>query len=307
MTARARLAIVNAMDSLGEDLLLLSIKPEKARLGNADKIGFGLMGSELVRLAALGRITITDGRIVALDPAPTGDAELDTALTSMSSAASPPRATAWVGRPRRGITEAYLARLERAGTIRIEQARILGIRIKPLLHVTDTARVADARARLDAIALGSGTVDSAQAAYGGLARATNVDWIIYPGWDGNSARKRLDDVAKGKAGTAAVADVMPAPRDPADQPEWTQVPGDIIPDAAGDAAAAAAGQAASEAAAHAATHAAHQAATHAAVHAANHAAVHAAVHAANHAASHAAAHSAGHAGGAGAGGHGGHH
>ena len=51
MTAAAPLAIVGDMDSLGEDLMLLSIRPDNGRLGNADKIGFGLMGSELVRLA----------------------------------------------------------------------------------------------------------------------------------------------------------------------------------------------------------------------------------------------------------------
>ena len=122
--------------------------------------------------------------------------------------------------------------------------------------MADTAQAAGARARLDAITLGSGPVDSAQAAYGGLARATNVHWIIYPGWDGRHARMRLDEVAKGKAGTAAVADVMPAPRDAGDQPEWMQVPGNVIPDAVDDAAA---GAAAHEAA----THAAHQAAVHA--------------------------------------------
>ena len=43
--------IVVVMESLGEDLVLLSIRPGKARIGNADKIDFGLMGSELVRPA----------------------------------------------------------------------------------------------------------------------------------------------------------------------------------------------------------------------------------------------------------------
>jgi len=58
MTARAPVAIVVGMESLGEDLLLLSIRPDRGRIGNADKIDFGLMGSELVRLAALGRIEV---------------------------------------------------------------------------------------------------------------------------------------------------------------------------------------------------------------------------------------------------------
>src|SRR5215472_14402912 len=136
------------MESLGEDLALLSIRPGKARIGNTDKLDFGLMGSELVRLAALGRVNVADERIVVLDAA----------LRSLTEARRPPKATAWVGKPRRGIRDAYLARLAQAGVIQIEPAKFLGIPIKPLLHLTDSGRAAKARARLDAIALSSGPV-----------------------------------------------------------------------------------------------------------------------------------------------------
>jgi hypothetical protein len=54
VTARAPVAIVVGMESLGEDLLLLSIGPDRGRIGNVDKIDFGLMGAELVRLAWAG-------------------------------------------------------------------------------------------------------------------------------------------------------------------------------------------------------------------------------------------------------------
>jgi hypothetical protein len=49
------------MDSLGEDLVLLSIRPDKGSVMTGERIGFGLMGSELVRLAAAGRIDIQRG------------------------------------------------------------------------------------------------------------------------------------------------------------------------------------------------------------------------------------------------------
>ena len=306
MTAGALLAIVVDMESLGEDLVLLSIRPDKGRIGNADKIGFGLMGSELVRLAALGRVSIAGQRIVVLDAAPTGDPELDAALSSLTGARRPPKAEAWVGRPRRGICEAYQARLARAGTIQMEERRFLGIPAKPFLHLTDSARVADARARLDAIALSSGPVDTTQTAFGGLAHATGLAGLLYRGWDGRAARKRLAKVAEGKQAGMAMGDV--ALRPGAGQAR-ADASGEAVSGAAADAAADAANRAAADAAdaAHRATadaaDAANRAAAHAAVHAANHAAVHAAVHAANHAASHAAAHAGGHAGGA-AGGHG---
>jgi hypothetical protein len=286
-------AIVVGMESLGEDLLLLSIRPDRSRIGNADKIDFGLMGAELVRLAVLGRAEVAGERIAVVDAAPTGDAELDAALKSLAEAGRPPKATAWVGKPRRGIRGAYLARLAQAGVIQMEPTRFLGIPTGSRLHLIDGARVADARARLDAIALSSGPVDVTQAAYGGLAYATGLASLLYRGRDGRQARKRLAEVAKGGQSDAALGDVI--------EPGVRQTVTDSAGEAAGEAATQAAVHAVSDAAVRGATdtvHAANDAAVQAAVQAANAAAVHAAVHAANHAASHAAAHAGGHEGGA---------
>jgi Golgi phosphoprotein 3 (GPP34) len=298
MTARAPVAIVVGMESLGEDLLLLSIRPDRGRIGNADKIDFGLMGAELVRLAVLGRAEVAGERIAVVDAAPTGDAELDAALTSLAEAGRPPNATAWVGKPRRGIRGAYLARLAQAGVIQIEPTRFLGMPTGSRLHLIDGARLADARARLDAIALSSGPVDVTQAAYGGLAYATGLASLLYRGRDGRQAGKRLAEVAKGGQSDAALGDVI--------EPGAQQTVTDSAGEAVGEAAAQAAVNAVSDAAVRGATdavHAANDAAVQAAVQAANAAAVHAAVHAANHAASHAAAHAGGHAGSAGGHGH----
>jgi len=59
-----------------------------------------LSGSELVRLAAVGRVDVVRGRIVVLDGAPTGDALLDEALASMTGGRRQPTAKAWVARQR---------------------------------------------------------------------------------------------------------------------------------------------------------------------------------------------------------------
>jgi hypothetical protein len=114
-------------DSLGEDLVLLSIKPDAGRIGTADRIGFGLMGSELVRLAVAGRIDIAANRVVVQNSASAGDAELDAALASLAEARRPPRPKSWVGHPRRKICDAYLGRLAGAGIIRAEQGTALGM------------------------------------------------------------------------------------------------------------------------------------------------------------------------------------
>jgi hypothetical protein len=47
-----RLARIANVDTLGDDLVLLSLNPRSGRVSTVRKIGYGLMGSELVRLAA---------------------------------------------------------------------------------------------------------------------------------------------------------------------------------------------------------------------------------------------------------------
>ena len=244
------------MSTLGDGLVLLSVWQGGGRLAAPNVIGVGLMGAELVRLAASGRVQITDGRITVLDAAPTGDVEADAALASLAASGRPPRARTWCSRPRRGICDAYLARLAAAGVLqRLDQTRLGFIRVTRW-QVTDTARVTDARARLDAIAQGTGQVDLGQAAFGGLAHAVGLAGRLYPGRDGRDRRKRLELVADG--GLTAGPD-GPAPH-----------------------------------AHHAVSHSVH-AASHAAVSAAVHSATHAAVSAA-HSAHSAASSGGGHAG-----------
>jgi hypothetical protein len=265
------------MDTLGEDLVLLSIRPDNGTIATKSRLGYGLRGSELVRLAATGRVGITGDRIVVLDGQPTGDEELDTALASLAGARRPPRPKTWVGHPGSQIVNTYLARLAATGAIRPERGRVLAFVPVVRWRIADSARAADARARLDAIARATGPVDTAQAAFAGLASASGLGPVLYPGWANRQLRQRLERIAKGELTQAAGAAVQ-ATR-----------------------ATDAAGRAAVQSATDAATQAATDAATAAATQAATHAAVSAAVHAAHHAAS-----DGGH-GGHGGGGGGGHH
>jgi hypothetical protein len=196
---------ISTLDSLAEDLILLSFT-DKGKFV-AQRLDYGLMASELVRLAARGRIDIEDGCLVVRDQAPVGDAELDAALESLLQRQPgravrgrpgwewrfPPRAEAWVGSPRKGIGSAYLTRLVSAGALRAEPRRLLGTR----WVIADPARVADARARLDAIALSKGTVDAAQAALGGLAYWVGAVERRYRGEVNRPARGRMQKIAIG--------------------------------------------------------------------------------------------------------------
>jgi len=52
------------VETLADDLVLLSVSPNSGRIMTKQKIDYGLMGAELVRLAAVGRVDIEAGRVV---------------------------------------------------------------------------------------------------------------------------------------------------------------------------------------------------------------------------------------------------
>jgi hypothetical protein len=194
---------------LGEDLLLLSIRRPEGTLATSSRIGYGLMGSELIRLAALRRVDVDQRRITVLTDEATGDVELDAALASLVGGRSP-RPKTWVGRPRRGIREAYLERLVAAGTVRGQRGGLLG---RTRWGVTDPERVERLRNQLDAIAESAGPVTLVQAAFGGLAHAVGLDRYLYPRFADRRLRWRLAEVGKGQAAvtaTAAAADAASA-------------------------------------------------------------------------------------------------
>jgi hypothetical protein len=189
----------SGMDRLSEDLVLLSVTPDTGRVATTQRIGYGLMGSELVRLAAAGKITIEGGRVTVQDAAPSGDAELDAALGTLAGAKRPVKAKTWVSHPRRGICDAYLARLAEGGVLQAERGTRLGIFPVTRWRVTDPARAAAARAILDEAALSDGLAGIVQAAYAGLAHAIGLGALLYPGRDNRQVRKRLERIAKSDA------------------------------------------------------------------------------------------------------------
>jgi hypothetical protein len=182
------------MKTLGEDIVLLAIKPD-GRLREWNRLRFALAGSELVRLAAAHKVAVVDDRIMVTDPGPLDDALLTAALGDMVRSKRPPKATAWVAGRRQHVVDAYLAGLDAAGVIRTERRKRLGLVISTRWYVVDTTRQDEARTRLDQVARG-GPIDSTQAAYGGLVHAIRLDHVLYPGREGKPARERLEQIAR---------------------------------------------------------------------------------------------------------------
>jgi len=193
------------LDSLGDDLVLLTVSAYDGKLTTAQRLSFALMGSELVRLAAAGRITIAGGRVAVTGSSPGLGPFLDEALASLADSRREAKAKTWVSHPRRGIAQAYLEQLATAGVLRAEQGTRLGIFPFTRWHVTDAGRQAEVRARLDAVALSDGPVSTAQAALAGLAYAAGLGTVLYPGRAGRAVRARLERIAKGHEVAADVA------------------------------------------------------------------------------------------------------
>jgi Golgi phosphoprotein 3 GPP34 len=102
-----------------------------------------------------------------------------------------------VQRVRPRITGRYLERLIAAGVIG-EQARFRVAR----WPITGTARLAEARQRLDLIAGSAGPVDLSQTAYAALACAIGLDRLLYPGRGHRAERDRLAEIASGRWATS---------------------------------------------------------------------------------------------------------
>jgi golgi phosphoprotein 3 len=200
------------VDWLGEDLLLLALDAGRGRLGRVFVISYALMGAELVRLAASGRIDIVDDQIVVKSPAPTGDAELDVALARIGEPDSPARPVEWVALPPPGIVLQYLERLRGAGVIcqetmfRITWWDVWGPGFGTTRwRICDAARLAEARERLDLIACSPGVVDLSQTAYAALACASGLDRLLYRGRGRRAQRDRLREIATGHWTTSSAA------------------------------------------------------------------------------------------------------
>ena len=248
-----------AMDELSDDLLLFAARAD-GTLTIPAKLRFGLAGAELVRLAAARRVDIVRGRIVVRDATPVGDPLLDEALASMTGRWREPTAKAWVARHRQGLVGRYLARAEAAGIIGADRRKALGFIPVTRWTVLDTARAAQARARLEAAAANTGTLDLAQAALAGLASAIDVTRLVFPGRAGTAARKRLRQAAKREPAAADATRAAQGAADAAGTAQHAATDAAVL--AATDAAVSAAVDAATQAAVSAATEAAHHAGGH---------------------------------------------
>ncbi len=200
------------------DLILLSLDPVKRGKRDTRNVfalalaGYAVMALELIQLAELGRVVITDrksaGRrflplpaswlgahwIKVTSTVPSGLPELDAELDELSATGRPAvELQTWIAGRYEGQCQSYLAQLAAAGAVYPGSASSLGPRW--FLGEAGPAAQAAARARLDEIAQGSGPVDPEQTAFGGLASAIGLGQRLYK--RERSPRGRLQQIASG--------------------------------------------------------------------------------------------------------------
>ena len=183
-----------ALETLGEDLILLSADPIDMRIETGVRLYRGLLGSELIRLVADGHADIVKGRIVpGTNLRLPADPNLAEAFRSIHKS---PKAKRWVANARTDDT--YLRQLEAAGTVRRESGKSLRVFSWTRWYVADQGRQEMVRRRLDGIVAGGHPLGIEDRSLAGLAYAIGLGDKLYRGPRGKLQRKRLKEIARPK-------------------------------------------------------------------------------------------------------------
>jgi hypothetical protein len=182
--------------TIPEELLLLALDPDTGTTAQPQTLDLGLAGAQLVELALAGRIVPNGDRIAVVMPRPTGDPTLDHALELLRRRGSPVRAVSWIGGPRLGLRQTYLAHLERCGMVRAVPGQVCGVLPTTRYQASDETTNQAIKERLDAAIRTGVPPDPRTAALASLAHAVGLGKHLYPGNEGRSCRSRLRDLIR---------------------------------------------------------------------------------------------------------------
>jgi hypothetical protein len=200
---------------IAEDLLLLLTEDVSGRLAvSSEPADLGLAGAALLELTLMNKVDLSregdpgkPGRVVVRDPAPTGDAVLDTALDVL--AAHPGKKPAAVLRPLAKHLRATLyERLAGAGLVRAEEGRVLGVFPTHRWPARDAEHEAQVRRLVtEALVLGA-TPDQRSAALIALLHALGCEHKVVDPKEYDVPRRQLreraGEIAQGSWASEAV-------------------------------------------------------------------------------------------------------
>jgi hypothetical protein len=200
--------------TLPEGLLLVAVDAEHrfACPAGGDALSYGLAGAVVTELLLQGAVRVTErGQLVAGHP--TGDQLLDDVLLGIR-ASRPRPVTSWVrvlaGRSV-NLHQRLAGRLVRAGVLRQQRRRLLGVLPVRRYAVADEAVLEELRARLRAGLLGHGVLDPRTASLIGLVGACGlVDGLVDRDERRAASRRAATIGAADPAGAAVSAAIRDA-------------------------------------------------------------------------------------------------
>jgi hypothetical protein len=187
--------------ALADDFMLLALSPDDGKwLIGPLQLQCGLAAALLLELTQAGRIDLDGDAVVVRNSSPVGLPQEDAALVRIA-AEDTHDLQWWVGSLRRGVVEEVLARLTEGRVVSEERVRRLGIVPEVRHSLVDPAGRQAVRERVAAV-LEGGTVDANGVALLGIAHATGLDKVLFPGADAATIQRRIDEAATGAVGEA---------------------------------------------------------------------------------------------------------
>lgn len=201
---------------IAEDLLLLLLDDER---GTAPSLwvdaGTPLAAAALAELALHGAIEVEPGSFLSSARLrATGRPEADETLARVLEvvAEKPRSVSSAVQRSKRGLQDDLAARLVRAGVLRQEDDRVLGIFPRTTWPAADAAREAAVRERLRRTLVAGEQPDERTAVLAGILGALDrvPQTLGLRGAEAREAKRRAKDVAKGDWAAKAVTEAVQA-------------------------------------------------------------------------------------------------
>ncbi|MFE3659330.1 GPP34 family phosphoprotein [Streptomyces sp. NPDC059165] len=197
--------------TLGEEVALLSLDEESGTMKNRSAAGWAVAGGTLLELAMAERVSVTDGRVVVIDAAPTGIALLDGRLAEIASWTERRgwgKAGKWLAKDHPAAVRAAVHSLCGRGVVVEERLRALGLFPVRRYSGADGTVAREVRGRLSGAVLGGGTPDPRTCGLIALLHAARLHPLAFPGTPRKKVEPRMAEIAEGQWAGAVVREAI---------------------------------------------------------------------------------------------------
>ena len=202
------------MVGLPEQLLLLALNEKGSVVSSASlALPFGLAGAVLTELTLRGSLRAVDGKLVVVDPTPTGDDILDQALRQIQASRRDRRPRVWIDKLSRSVKHLkgrLLQRLVDAGVLRREERRILWLFHADRYPACDQQVESDLRRHLRSIVIDGLKPDLETAMLISLVGACGLVREVFAPAERKQAAGRIQQIAQSEPIGKAVSDSIAA-------------------------------------------------------------------------------------------------